>query len=97
MNFVSLFSAYATERRERLALLVDHELSLAHAEARRAGARAARGARSDTCAMRPIDWCNPGGCAGESAAAANADASASKASLQRYEAGIAYICHEVRS
>lgn len=34
--------------------------------------------------------------AAQEASAANADAEASKASLQRYEAGIAYICHEVR-
>jgi hypothetical protein len=30
------------------------------------------------------------------AAVAHAEASASKASLHHYEAGIAYICHEVR-
>jgi hypothetical protein len=35
-------------------------------------------------------------CAADEAAAATAEAAASKASLRTYESGIAYICHEVR-
>ncbi len=87
VNCIGVYAAYVSEKRARSMLLVDYQLALANDASRRYGTPpGAEPTYMNTCGRA---------CAAEHVIAANAEAMASKASLQRYEAGIAYICHEV--
>ncbi len=110
---VGVLSVYMTERREREAVLTDYQLGLTREALRASGEwGGSEFAMVSTTSAEPHEQhvffaaavsndVHIVVCvtlyAGRVAADANTAASTSRASLQRYESGIAYICHEVRS